>query len=254
MDLCFDNAADYSVSDQRPRARKRPPPEQDLGRERYEQDSEPEDPHRYDQEQQQQQQQQYHARESLMANIEDPVMNDAADKKKEWLPYIPDEFDPETLNALEREHITDWTWSFLEWYSESTHLEEEDAHVAGLMKFVDENWDKVGKTSLMQQTQNYYNTKIRKKYRELSDKQWPMSQIYRYFTVINPTYKIMMETQVRTLHHAAIIIANHELNEVEKKSRDVRINKEALNKYLGVLRRIDFCMDKLESTRSRKNR
>jgi hypothetical protein len=265
MDLCFDNVEQYSnenhnhsVADSRPRPRKRPP-EQDLERERhrYEHDSEPEDPHRYDDPSaaHQQQQQQYHHRESLMSNIEDPAAaNMFEDKKKEWLPYIPEEFDPETLNALETEHITDWNWSFLEWYSESTHKEEEDAHVAGLMNFVDENWDKVGRTSLMLQTQNYYNKKIRSKYQELRDKPWPMTQIYRYFTVIAPTYKIMLETQLRSLWYCAIVISNHELHEVEKKSRDLRINKEALNKYFGVLRRIDFCMNQLDSTRSRKIR
>lgn len=240
MDLCFDNV-DYSVSDRRP-SRKRPPPDAEL--ERYEQDSEPEDPHRHEE--------QIHSRASLMASIEDPAVPE--EKKKKWHPYIPEEFDPDTLNKLEKEFIPDWRWSFLEWYTESTHKEEEDAHVGALIKFVHDNWDKVGMTSLMQQTQDWYNKKIRSKYKELARKPWPMSQIYRYFTVINPTYTIMMERQGRTLWHVANIIENHEMFEVEEESKNLRINKEALNKYFAVTKRIDFLMDRLDSSRSRKGR
>lgn len=244
------------IADQRRRPAQRRPRDEEEEKEYprnarqrpAEEDSEPEEP-----------QQQFHSRSSLLNQQEesgDPLAA-MGERKKQWKSYIPNMFDPLMLDQMEKEYIPDPEWCFLEWYSESSLREEEQAPIRMLIRLIKENWEKMSMPALMLEAQKYYNEKIRCKYEELKDKPWSMRKIYEYFTMTNPDITIMMEEQMRTLWHAAYITSRHELFEFDEyfinneRRVDYRINKEALMKYKHCTLRIDQLQDKLSSSRSR---
>lgn len=207
-------------------------------------DTEPEDPY----------EEKHHPRGSLLREFEQGdniLFPSEGERKKVWKSFIPDSFNEQNLDLLEKEHITDPNWSFLEWYSESTLRSEDDAHISNLIRFVNENWDKTSRDTLLLNVQSYYNRKIRPNHEAIKDKQWSLKQIYHYFNDINPSPFIIIEEQIRTMCQAAQTIRKHELWEYEEIDKDIRINKEALAKYMTVTKRLDYLIKEASTLRSR---
>jgi hypothetical protein len=225
---------------------------------RYEEDSEAPEPHPRPI---------HHDRNDLLngnINVFDAVGNEIKDK---WVPIVPDEFDIEKLDQEETEVIEDKTWCFLCLYSEATTRNTDYAYIRYLYKIVRENWEKMSRRMMAKMIVGYYRTRIcgiktgnsePKATLEFKDnegndiplKPWPLKQAIYHFILHQPDPQILLEEEIKTLHQIQSVIRNHELFEQNEATKDCRINKQALGKFMSVSKRLEDCQKRATGNRS----
>lgn len=262
------------TSNQSSRKRKNPPPvDTDSERSkrnrheplpedhnRYEDDSEPPDPHSPVENSYPHQQPAIHYSRSDAVN-EPPISGDGGlfgdmEPKPKWVAHIPKQLDVEDLSKMEDEYIQDETWCFMCWYSESAYRSDDYKFITALRNIIRQNWDKAAKFPVAKALQDYYNERIRKTFpRELKNRPWPLKQIIYHFTVHNVDPFIQNEEQIQVLSCVVEVITTHELflydeTPAANGNHNQKIDKTALKTLFECWKRLDVVQNRAASMRS----
>ena len=193
----------------------------------------------------------HYDRDALMSGVlEEEIQH--VEKKQKWVPYIPHQFDAERLDAQELEYIADKDWCFMCWFSESTYRNDKYAILKMFRRFIMENWDKVDRTTLAKMAQQLYRKKVWSEFQGVDGmKPWPLKQIIYHYTRHEIIPFIHNEENIRRLTHALDVVYYSEMHQYEENGGgDVRIGKEALQKFLTIKKQIDCDQHKAAGMRS----
>lgn len=175
-------------------------------------------------------------------NDEDVV---EAEPLEEWQPHRMHDTD---FESEPDEFTTDPDFCFMCSVSQSKHDVAENQNLAGLIRYVDENFHLVRPKILVNDIQMYYNANLRPYLDE--PKVWRKVTIFKHFDEHAPTDTIMQENTLRTYNDVMRVLRDNGLFLKDHFSSRLNVDKKALDMYVQVERQRTRILNRVTEKRS----